>query len=203
VPEDLTVTGPQLSLRYPVAQDAPRLFELASDPEVTKPFAWGPYEKQEQAADWIASTARSRGDGDALEFVIADAADQPVGAISLLELSRRDRRAVIGIWLGRPYWGVGIGDEAQALLGHLAFGPLRLERLGAWVDVKNQHSQRAFERLGFTNEGVLRSFQRHYGRAHDLIAYSLLRDEFEHSTLAAIAVQISGDSPPAWVCDPW
>jgi ribosomal-protein-alanine N-acetyltransferase len=66
VPEDLTVTGPQLSLRYPVAQDAPRLFELASDPEVTKPFAWGPYEKQEQAADWIASTARSRGDGYAL-----------------------------------------------------------------------------------------------------------------------------------------
>ncbi len=203
MPEDLTVTGPQLSLRYPVAQDAPRLFELASDPEVTKPFAWGPYEKQEQAADWIASTARSRADGFALEFVIAETADQPLGAISLLELSRRDRRAVIGIWLGRPYWGAGIGDEAQALLAHLAFGPLRLARLGAWVDVSNQRSQRAFERLGFTNEGVLRSFQRHYGRAHDLIAYALLREEFERSTLAAVEVQISGDSPPAWVCDPW
>ena len=203
MPEDLTVAGPQVTLRYPSAQDAPRLFELASDPEVTRPFSWGPYEKQAQAADWIASTAHSRLDGHALEFSIADAADQPVGVISLLELARRDRRAVIGIWLGRPYWGAGVGDEAEALLAQLSFGPLRLARLGAWVDVNNHRSQRAFERLGFTNEGVLRSFQRHYGRSHDLVSYSLLREELEGSELAATKAQISGDPPDSWVCEPW
>lgn len=201
-PQDLTATGPQLLLRYPRAQDASRLYELASDPEVTHPFSWGPYEKQAEAAEWIASTPRSRAEGSALEFSIADTADRPVGIISLLELSRRDRRAVIGVWLGRPYWGVGIGDEAEALLAHIAFGPLRLERLGAWVDVNNHRSQRAFERLGYTNEGVLRSFQRHYDQPHDLISYSLLRGEWEASAISALPAEISGDPPQAWVCDP-
>jgi ribosomal-protein-alanine N-acetyltransferase len=201
-PADLSASGPQLRLRYPRAQDAPRLYELASDPEVTHPFSWGPYEKQAEAAEWIASTPRSRVEGFALEFTIADAADRPVGIISLLELSPRDRRAVIGIWLGRRYWGLGIGDEAEALLAHVAFGPLRLERLGAWVDVVNQRSQRAFERLGFEREGVLRSFQRHHDRPHDLVAYSLLRADWERSPMAAVPVEIQGEPPAAFVCPP-
>ena len=198
--QDLTATGPQLRLRYPRAQDASRFFELASDPEVTRPFSWGPYEKQAEAAEWIASTPRSRTEGLALEFAIADATDRPLGVISLLELSRRDRRAVIGIWLGRPFWGVGAGDEAEALLAHIAFGPLRLERLGAWVDVDNQRSQRAFERLGYAHEGVLRSWQRHYDEPHDLISYSLLRADWEGSPMAAVPATIAGDAPQAWVC---
>ena len=89
VAEDLTASGPALTLRYPRAQDAPRLFELASDPLVTDPFSWGPYEKQGEAAEWIASLPRNRADGIALEFAITDPADRPIGVISLLEISRR------------------------------------------------------------------------------------------------------------------
>jgi len=202
VAEDLTASGPALTLRYPRAQDAPRLFELASDPLVTDPFSWGPYEKQAEAAEWIASLPRNRADGVSLEFVITDPADRPVGVISLLEISRRDRRGVIGIWLGRDFWGAGVGDEAEALLAHIAFGPLRMERLGAWVDVNNKRSQRAFERLGFTNEGVLRSFQRHYDRPHDLVSYSLLREEWEGSSMAEVQALLAGEAPEAFVCEP-
>jgi ribosomal-protein-alanine N-acetyltransferase len=199
---DLTASGPQLTLRYPRAEDAPRLYELASDPEVTQPFSWGPYEKQAEAAEWIATLPRSRADGVALEFAIVDLGDQPVGIISLLEVSLRDRRGVIGIWIGREFWGSGAGDEAEAMLAQIAFGPLRMERLGAWVDVNNQRSQRAFERLGFTNEGVLRSFQRHYDKPHDLVSYSLLRAEWEGSEIAGVAVTLAGEAPAAFVCEP-
>ncbi len=198
--QDLTASGPLVTLRYPVPADAPRLFELASDPEVTHPFSWGPYEKQADAAEWIATLPRNRSDAVALEFAITDPADRPLGVISLLELSHRDRRAVIGIWLGREYWGSGVGDEAEALLARLAFDVLRIERLGAWVDVNNHRSQRAFERLGFTNEGVLRSFQRHYGRPHDLVSYSLLRAEWESSAMAEVSAEVSGEPPAGWVC---
>jgi RimJ/RimL family protein N-acetyltransferase len=202
VPRELTAAGPQLTLRYPRAADAPRFFELASDAEVTHPFSWGPYERQAEAAEWIASLPANRAEGRALEFAIADPADQPVGAISLLEVSLRDRRAVIGIWLGRGYWGAGVGDEAEAILARIAFEPLRMARLGAWVDVDNRRSQRAFERLGFTNEGVLRSWQRHDDHPHDLVSYSLLREEWERSPMAAVAVELAGEPPPAFVCAP-
>ena len=77
-----------------------------------------------------------------------------------------------------------------------------MERLGAWVDVNNQRSRRAFERLGFTNEGVLRSFQRHYDKAHDLISYSLLREEWAGSEMATRAITLAGEPPAAFVCDP-
>jgi ribosomal-protein-alanine N-acetyltransferase len=200
--EDLTARGPALTLRYPRAEDAPRLFELASDPEVTQPFSWGPYEKQAEAAEWIASLPRNRAEGSALEFAIVDPADRPLGIIALLEISRRDRRGVIGIWLGRPFWGSGVGDEAEALLARIAFDRLRIERLGAWVDVNNERSQRAFERLGFTNEGVLRSFQRHADRPHDLVSYSLLRKEWEGSAMAAVEVAIAGEPPEPFICEP-
>ena len=35
--------GSTLTLRLPEASDAPALLELASDPEVTRWFSWGPY----------------------------------------------------------------------------------------------------------------------------------------------------------------
>ena len=52
---DLEVHGPNVRLRIPRDGDARRLFELASDPEVTRFFSWGPYEREEDAAAWLAT----------------------------------------------------------------------------------------------------------------------------------------------------
>lgn len=197
---DLTVRGPAVTLRYPAERDVPRLFELASDSDVTRFFSWGPYGEVADAAAWIATLPGRRADGIALEFAVADRSDELLGAVSLLEFSLRDRRCVIGIWIGRPSWGAGVADEAEALLAHLAFGPLRMERLSAWVDVNNGSSQRHFERLGFTNEGVLRAFMRHGDERRDLISYSLLRGEWQLSPLAGVPAEISGDPPQPFVC---
>jgi [ribosomal protein S5]-alanine N-acetyltransferase len=202
VSADFSARGPSLTLRYPHAQDAPRLFELASNPEVTQYFSWGPYVKQEDAAEWIATVAAHRTDGSALEFVITDAQDEPIGVAALIEFSLRDRRCVIGIWLGRSHWGTGAGDEAEAMLAQIAFGPLRIERLAAWVDVNNPRSQRAFERLGFTNEGVLRAFQRHADERRDLVAYAILREEWRASGMADVPIDVTGEAPAPFVCAP-
>ena len=113
----------------------------------------------------MATLAARRDSGEALELAIVDRDDWLIGIIAVLEVSKRDRRAVVGIWLGQAYWGTGASAEAEALLAHLVFGPLRMERLAAWVDVRNLRSQRAFERLGYVREGVLRGWHRHRRRA--------------------------------------
>ncbi len=87
----------------------------------------------------------------------------------LSELSRRDRRAVVGTWLGRAHWGSGANAESKALIAHLAFERLGLERLGAYADLDNPRSQAALARLGFMREGVLRRWHRHGERVHDVI----------------------------------
>jgi len=196
----LELRGPRIGLRIPRADDAHRLFELASDPEVTRFFSWGPYEQESEAEDWLATLAPRRAAGIALELAIVDADDWVIGITGVLEISRRDRRAVVGTWLGQAYWGTGANAESKALVARLAFDALRMERLGAWADVRNPRSQHALERLGFVREGTLRAFHRHGDERRDVVSYSLLREEWQQSQLAAVGATLIGAVPAAFVC---
>jgi [ribosomal protein S5]-alanine N-acetyltransferase len=196
---ELEVRGRELSLRYPRAEDAPALFALASDPEVTKYFAWGPYRHEREAAEYIASLPAKRSQGIALEFVVVGAGSRVLGITGLSEFSQRDRRAVIGTWHGRPSWGTGANRQSKALLLGLAFQALGLERVTAWCGTENGRSQTALERLGFRNEGVLRHWQIHAGVPKDVISYSLLRPEWESSGLARAPFEIVGRVPSQFV----
>ncbi|HEY1777755.1 MAG TPA: GNAT family protein [Solirubrobacteraceae bacterium] len=200
--EELEVRGPQVRLRIPREEDAQRLFELASDAEVTRFFSWGPYTEEAQALAWLQTLPERRDEGIALELAIVDADDWVIGITAVLEISRRDRRAVVGTWFGQAYWGTGVNAESKALVARLAFEELRMERLGAWADVRNPRSQSALERIGFVREGVLRAFHRHGDERRDVVAYSLLREEWQQSELASVPSSVVGAPPEAFVCAP-
>lgn len=191
--------GPTLTLRYAGPDDAPALLELGSDREVTRFFSWGPYARLEEPAAYIAGLAARRERGEQLDLLIVRRDAGPIGVIGLAELSRRDRRAIVGTWLGRQWWGSGANREAKALVARLAFAHLGLERIGAYADVENGRSQAALERLGFTREGLLRRWHRHGGDARDVLIYSLLRDEWSASPLAAVPVELRGTPPGSFV----
>lgn len=193
----LTATGPILTLRYPEPSDAAALFELAQDPEVVRHFSWR-YGSVADAERWIASRAASREAGDWLEWVVVHGSHGVVGVTGLTEPSRRDRRAVTGTWLGRPFWGTGVNAESKALLARLAFEGCGLERLGSYAGTGNARSRRALERLGFRHEGTLRAYHRHRGAPRDVDVLSLLRDEWPGTPLAAIPGTVAGDPPAAF-----
>jgi [ribosomal protein S5]-alanine N-acetyltransferase len=196
---DLEVLGPTLTLRYPVASDAPALFGLASDPAVTRYFSWGPYERVEEAEAYIAGLPAQRADGAQLDFLVVERDAGPVGITGLSELSRRDRRCVLGSWFGHRFWGSGANRESKALMGHLAFEHLGMERLTAYAAAQNTRSQRALERLGFRREGVLAAWHRHGDRVYDIVSYGMVRAAWERSGLPAVAAEIRGELPPAFV----
>jgi ribosomal-protein-alanine N-acetyltransferase len=193
------LSGPALTLRYATAADAQAVLELGSNPEVTRFFSWGPYNSLEEPAAYIAGLAGERRRGERLDFLIVNANGAPIGVTGLSELSRRDRRAIVGTWLGRDHWGTGANRESKALIAHLAFGVLGLERLGAYADLDNPRSQRALTSLGFEREGVLRRWHRHGSAVHDVIVYSWLKEEWERSPLAALDVLVVGEPPPAFI----
>src|SRR5215212_5142051 len=163
--DELALTGRTLRVRIPRDDDAGALYREASDPEVTRWFSWGPYTAQDEARAYLARLAPQRARGEHLDLVIEHLEAGPIGITGLGEFAARDRRAVIGTWLGRAWWGTGANHEAKALMCRLAFGVLGLERLGAYSNVDNIRSQRALERTGFLREGVLRGYHRHGGRA--------------------------------------
>lgn len=194
----MEVIGPSLSLRYATPRDAAALFELAADGEVTRFFSWGPYTSEREPAAYIEELGASRARGEKLEFLIVGADGAPIGVTGLSEFSRRDRRAVIGTWLGRRHWGTGANREAKAMVARLAFVALGLERVGAYASVENERSQAALTRHGFSREGVLRRWHRHGDAIHDVVLYSLLRAEWLDSTLAQMAVEIVGEPPESF-----
>ncbi len=197
---EMLVRGPSHNLRLATATDVGALFALGTDPEVTRFFSWGPYTSIDEPAAYVAGLAGERDRGDRLDFLIVDHDDRVLGVTGLSEISRRDRRAVVGTWLGRAFWGTGVNRDAKALIAALAFRTLGLERLGAYADLDNPRSQSALSRIGFQREGVLRHWHRHGDAVHDVITYSWLKPEWERSDLAEEEVAIVGAVPAGFRC---
>jgi [ribosomal protein S5]-alanine N-acetyltransferase len=189
------VSGPTLTLRYASTEDAPRLLELASDPLVTQWFSWGPYSALEQPMGYIASLEEKRERGELLDFLVVHPEAGPIGVTGLSELAVRDRRATVGTWFGRDWWGSGVNRESKAMISALAFRHLGLDRLTAWANTRNGRSQTALERVGFRREGILRGWHRHGDEVHDVVVFGMLRDEWEQSPLSQVPVEVTGTAP--------
>ena len=195
----MALRGPTLLLRPPVATDADALFALASDPEVTQWFSWGPYTSVDQPADYIERAAERRLGGEQLDLLIEHHEAGPIGITGLSEFSARDRRAMVGTWFGRDWWGTGANTESKALMLHLAFRHCGLLRVGAYSDVANERSKRALIKVGLRHEGVLRGWHRHGDVQKDVNVHGLLLSDWEGSELAGVAATLDGAVPEAFV----
>jgi ribosomal-protein-alanine N-acetyltransferase len=197
-PHVLEVRGPTLTLRYATEADVEALFALASDPLVTRWFSWGPYTDAAQPRAYIDGLEAKREAGDLLDFLVVHAEHGPIGVTGLSELSARDRRATVGTWFGRDWWGSGVNAESKALIAALAFRHCGFQRLTAWANTRNGRSQTALERVGFRREGVLRGWHVHDSGVHDVVVFRLLRDEWQRSPLRDVPVEVTGTAPAAF-----
>lgn len=188
-----------MTVRIPQPGDATVLYRLASDPEVTRWFSWGPYQETAEARAYLDRLPGQREQGRQLDLLQVHAQRGPVGITGLSEFSYRDRRAMVGTWLGRDAWGTGANTEAKALMFHLAFELIGLERVGAYANVENGRSQKALEKVGFLKEGVLRGWHRHGDRQLDVGVYGLLRDDWRASPLREIPIRVEGAVPTSFV----
>jgi ribosomal-protein-alanine N-acetyltransferase len=195
----IALHGPTLTLRLPVQGDAAALLELASDPEVTRWFSWGPYTDIDQPRAYIARLPDERARGEHLDLLIVHREHGPAGITGLSEFSRRDGRAMVGTWLGRRFWGTGVNAESKALIAHLGFAVLGLHRLGSYSNPENTRSTKALLGVGFRHEGLLRHWHRHGERHLDVNVFGMLREEWEAGPLAAVEVDVDGAPPPAFL----
>jgi [ribosomal protein S5]-alanine N-acetyltransferase len=197
----IALHGPTLTLRPPVAEDAPALLELASDPEVTRWFSWGPYTSIDQPRAYIDEAAARRERGEQLDLLVVHREHGPAGITGLSEFSARDRRCMVGTWFGRRFWRTGANRESKAIVARLAFAVLGVHRLGAYSNTANAVSTKALLAVGFRHEGVLRDFHRHGDRHHDVNVFGLLRREWEDGPLATVPVDVDGEPPEAFPHD--
>ena len=180
----------------------PGLFAQASDAEVTRWFSWGPYRCEDDAIAYLERLPAERERAIQLDLVVEHLDAGPIGISGFSEIARRDRRATIGTWLGRAWWGTGANREVKALMCHLGFELLGLERIGSYTNVAHERSQRALMRLGFEREGVLRRYHRHGEEALDVAVFGLLREGWEAGSLRDVPVAVTGEPPAQFVSPP-
>jgi [ribosomal protein S5]-alanine N-acetyltransferase len=104
------------------------------------------------AERWIEIATR---DGAGRYFAI-EAEGELAGGVGFdLRGDERAGTAEFGYWLGRAYWGHGVGTDAARTLAEHALQTVGLRRLEARVFEQNVASARVLQKIGFSLEGVL------------------------------------------------
>ncbi|GER86283.1 hypothetical protein KDW_04450 [Dictyobacter vulcani] len=82
-----------------------------------------------------------------------------------------------GIELAEEHRGLGYGTEAHKLLVRYLFATYPIVRIETLTDSENKAEQRTLEKSNFTREGMMRQAQWRKGAWHDMVLYSILRQE--------------------------
>lgn len=164
----------RISLSPMTTDDAPALFALMSDAEVMAHWDMPETDDPDLVAAIVAGQVQAMEAGKARYWSMRtlDGGDY-LGVCDLSEIDLWHKRAEIGFMLGRAAWGQGYAVEAmRAVLAHAA--GLGLRRLAARTHLGNRRSDAVLEKLGFTEEGLLRGYVERDGERRDCRLFGLL-----------------------------
>src|ERR1700761_3932470 len=138
---------------------------------------WAATYGHQDSLDYIARTRAQTEAGDGFEGAIV-IGGEIVGGAGFHGVDRLNRSTTIGYWLVAEAQGQGLMTATvRALLDHL-FGVRDMHRVVIEAVVDNARSRAIPERLGFTEEGVLREAKLLRGRYEDAALYALLAPEW-------------------------
>ena len=84
----------------------------------------------------------------------------------------------IGYWLSYDYWGLGIMSQVVKMMCDFLFDNFPIHKICAEVFAKNIASQHVLEKNHFMKEGYLKEHVFKNGDYHDIIFYSLRREQY-------------------------
>lgn len=166
--------GSLVRLRAVEEEDVARINEGIWDPQVTEQMsiAW-----PEAVAQTRQFWERIRASDSDLLLAIETLAGEFVGSVGLHGIEPRNRQAELGIWIARPHWDKGYGTDAVRVVSRFAFREMNLQRVYLRVYDTNPRGVRAYEKVGFKEEGRLRRGQFVNGRYVDVIIMGLLAED--------------------------
>ena len=172
-----TLTGEKVVLRPVTASDAPVLYPMMVDPGIRRLTGSHGQMSSERVVQWYASRA---GCADRLDLAVVDRMTGAcVGEAVLNEWSPCDESCNFRILVGPPGQDRGLGTEATRLMVGHGFEKLGLHRVSLEVYAFNPRARRAYEKVGFVAEGVLRDALCWDGEWVDATVMSILAREWE------------------------
>lgn len=184
---DFTLTGQLVGLRVLRESDLESLVAWWSDPQTMARQTHGPFVAK-QAAD-VAAMFRSwcANDGaDAGLAAVELATGELIGHVALFGATVKDRCATLGVMIGAPYQGRGLGTDAVRTIVDYGFTELGLHRIQLSVNADNPAGIAAYRKVGFVEEGRLREAYFRGGQWCDDVKMGLLAREHQ----AALRVEV-------------
>ena len=167
--------GTLVRLRAHEPDDIPTLNDLINDPDVGGNLGMA---MPQAISGYKAFLESNKKDPTTAVFVIERSQGGiPIGGCSLFAIETTTRTALLGIWLGQPYWDEGLGTDAVRTLCRYGFDHMNLQRIGLYVFETNPRAKRAYEKVGFVVEGTRRRSEFVDGRHVDSYLMGLLAEE--------------------------
>ena len=174
-------------LRESTVMDARDVFAIFSDDAVTRYYNIATFTDMDQARQVVASRRLRFASGQGIRWAIARKEDNRViGSCGYSNWVGDWRKAELGYELGSAWWGQGIMTECLAEVLRYGFHRMDLNRVEAMVMPGNDASVRVLQKLGFTEEGLLREFGIWKDQVQDLRLFSLLAREWKLTTTGAL-----------------
>ncbi|MEU7516307.1 GNAT family protein [Streptomyces sp. NPDC042898] len=171
-----TLPGDLVVLRPVTEDDVPALLPLYEDAEVMR--LTGCHTRFEEPAlrKWYASRGAQ---DDRLDLAVVErATGRVVGEAVLNEWDEENESCSFRIVFVPDAVGRGLGTEATRLIVGHGFEALGLHRISLEVYAFNPRARRAYEKAGFTAEGVLRGALLWEGERVDATVMSILAPEW-------------------------
>lgn len=174
----MNILGDKVILRAITMSDADLLVNLMNDPDTQKMLGGHSFPVSlEGQQKWISAQI---GRNDILRCIVADKekAEAGVGTIILSDIDYINGVAQVHIKMDKDTGrGKGYGTDALKAVVKYAFNEMRLNCIYADVLAYNEISQKLFQKVGFTKDGVLRARAFKNGHCVDVYSYSILKDE--------------------------
>ncbi|MFB9994276.1 GNAT family N-acetyltransferase [Deinococcus oregonensis] len=165
-------------LRPLIAADAPALCAYRNDPTVARYQGWNlPYTLADAEALIAQMQGRTLGQDGWTQIAFADAVSgELLGDFAVRGLGQQ---AELGVTLAPQSQGRGLASAGLRLVLQQIFGSLRLHRVYASIDPRNQAAAALLLRAGFRHEGTTRQSYWHRGEWTDDATYGLLHSEWQ------------------------
>ncbi len=167
--------GDGRSIRQLEERDAEELYAVVvSNREfLSEWLPWPPMQTLEITREYIVRSRTQPPDNQGFQAAIVDNG-RIVGGIGFHRLDWQNRSTSIGYWLAESSQRQGLVTSAVSALIDHAFDAWRLNRIEIRAGVGNTRSRAIPERLGFTEEGVLREAELVGDRYIDHVVYGIL-----------------------------
>jgi [ribosomal protein S5]-alanine N-acetyltransferase len=160
--------------------DLPLIREATEDPYIPRITSLSATYSDDAGRAFIERQHRLASEGHGYPFVICEAADphQGLGALGLWLREIENGRASIGYWVIPSGRGRHVAGVALRAAVSYAFVVLSIPRLQLFIEPWNAASRRTAEYGGFTQEALLRGWERIDGTQHDVYCYALLQQDW-------------------------